>query len=209
MHGRAMAQRLRDAPAGRRRPWRRGLGEGIDASAGRAYRRRLRRRRRRRPIQPVDPHQLRRHRLLGGGAHDGRRRHGRGRLHPARKPDDLEGQGLGDGPGHQGRPGRVRDRHHQGPARSPAGAAVLRREGRGRAVGQRSQQAQDREVRPGCARARRQRLAADRDESSQNVEIAAGGENAGSTGGSRSPTRAQADHSHEGPDRRRVRRGRR
>ncbi len=54
------------------------------------------------------PHQLRRHRLLGRRPHHGRRRHRRGRVHPARKPDDLEGQDLGDGPRHQGRP--VRDR---------------------------------------------------------------------------------------------------
>ena len=64
---------------------------------------------------------------------------------------------LDDGPGHQGRPGRVRDRHDQGPARPAPGAPVLRREGRGRALGQRPQQAQDQEVRPGRAGARRQR----------------------------------------------------
>ncbi len=93
------------------------------------------------------------------------------------------------GPGTKVGQAEIGDRHDQGPARPAPGAPVLRREGRGRALGQRPQQAQDEESRPGRAGVRGQRAAtAGRDRASQTVEIAAG-RSIGSTGGSRSPTR--------------------
>ena len=97
------------------------------------------------------PQELRRHRLLGGVADDRQGRRRRGLADHARKPHRLEGQGLGDGPRHQGRPGRGRGHHQEGPARPPAGAALLRAEGRSRPVGQRPQLPQDRQERASVA----------------------------------------------------------
>ena len=64
------------------------------------------------------------------------------------------------GPGNESRPGRVAGRHVQRPARPAPGAAVLRRKGRSRALGQRPQQAQEPKIGAGRSGAGRQRLAA-------------------------------------------------
>ena len=57
--------------------------------------------------------QLRRHGVLEGQARDRQGRPRRGHLHHARAVDRLEGQGLGAGPRHQGRPGRGRGRRRR------------------------------------------------------------------------------------------------
>ena len=48
-------------------------------------------------------------------------------VHHAREPHRLEDQVWAHGPRHQGRPGRGRGRHQEGPDRPPAGPALLRR----------------------------------------------------------------------------------
>ena len=92
------------------------------------------------------PHEIRRHSPLGRRADDQRRRHGRGFAQHAREPDHLADQGLGDGPGYEGRPRRNRRGNAQGPHRSAGGPAVLRTEGRSRPLGRRSQLPQGKET---------------------------------------------------------------
>ena len=132
-------------------------------------------------------------------------RHRRGRVHHAREPDHLEGQGLGDGPRHQGRPGRGRGRHDQGPARPAAGAAVLRREGRGRALGQRPQLAQDEEGGPGRRWSSTAACSQPLGETAQTVEIAAGG-GAPRRLARQGRPRGRGRRPHEGAHRRGIRR---
>ena len=109
------------------------------------------------------------------------------------------------GHGHEGRPGRGRGRHHQGPARAVPGPAVLRPEGRGRALGQRPQQAQDEEVGPGRPGARRQRACSRWATPSRTVEIDARGGAPGRLAGEGRP-RGRGRRPDEGPHRRGIRR---
>ncbi len=104
--GRRNPRSCRGRGPGGRRPAR-----SCRCSALNAPTRRQARPRRRRSRAADGPHELRRHRPVGGVAHDRRERHGRGVARHAREPDHLEGQGLGHGPRHEGRPGRGRGHH--------------------------------------------------------------------------------------------------
>ncbi len=102
------------------------------------------------------PQRIRRHRLLGRRARNQQGRHRRSRARHAGESHRLEDPRLGHGPRHARRRGVGRSRHPQEPHRPPAGAAVLRRERRSRALCQRPQLPADREASEGAAGARRQ-----------------------------------------------------
>ena len=104
-------------------------------------------------------------------------RHRRGRARHAGEPHRLEGQRLGMGHGTKVGQGEAEVVTTQGPARPPAGPAVLRAEGRSRPVGQRPQLPQDGEDgRRSSLELEGGTLDADRATPTQTVEIAAGGE---------------------------------
>ncbi len=125
------------------------------------------------------PQEVRRHGPLGRLAGDQLGRHRRGDTRHAREPDHLEDQGLGHGARHARRAGR---RPRSSPARTCIvrlqAPAVLRRDGRGRPLGQRPQLSGQGEAGHGAARnwtattlERRLRRTA-----RKTVEIAADGE---------------------------------
>ena len=82
--------------------------------------------------------EVRRYGSVGRRADDRRQWPGRSLARHAREPYHLENPLLGHGTRHQGRARRGRGDHPQGSARAHAGAAILRREGRGRAERQRA-----------------------------------------------------------------------
>ena len=102
-----------------------------------------------------------RHGPLGRLAHHRRQWHGRSFARHARKPHHLENPVWGMGHGTKVGQGESRSHHLQGPDRPPASAAILRREGRSRAVGQRAQLPGKKKAGEGRARSRRQAAQAD------------------------------------------------
>ena len=139
-------------------------------------------------VQPVDPHQLRRHRLLGRRAHHGADGTAEVEFTLPESLTTWKVKSWTLGPGTKVGQGETEIVTTKDLLVRLAGPAVLRRERRGRALGQRAQQAQDEEVGSGRARVRGQRAGTARlavRRPSRSPPAAS----TGSTGGSRSPTR--------------------